>query len=102
LQRLQDLITEHGLATESPRSPHYQPDGYWRGPIWAPPTLLAVHGLWRLGQRGLARDLARRFCLLCERQGFAENFDALTGAGLRDRAYTWTSSVFLVLAREYV
>ena len=26
--------------------------------------------------------------------------DALTGEGLRDRAYTWTASVFLVLAAE--
>jgi hypothetical protein len=33
--------------------------------------------------------------------GMAENFDALTGAGLRDRAFTWTSSVFLILGHEY-
>ena len=26
----------------------------------------------------------------------------LTGEGLRDRAYTWTASVFLVLAHEYL
>ena len=34
--------------------------------------------------------------------GFAENFDALTGKGLRDLAYTWTASVALVLARDYL
>ncbi len=34
--------------------------------------------------------------------GFAENFDARTGAGLRDRAYTWTAAVYLTLAREHV
>jgi len=27
-----------------------------------------------------------------------ENYDALTGRGLRDPAYTWTCSVFLLLA----
>lgn len=32
----------------------------------------------------------------------AENFDALTGKPLRDQAYTWTASVFLVLAHEYL
>jgi hypothetical protein len=37
---------------------------------------------------------------LCERSGFAENFDALTGDGLRDRAYTWTASCYLTFARE--
>jgi hypothetical protein len=28
-------------------------------------------------------------------------FNALTGKGLRDRAYTWTSSVFMILAHEF-
>jgi hypothetical protein len=28
----------------------------------------------------------------------AENFDALTGAGLRDRAFAWTSAVYLVFS----
>ena len=102
LKRPGRLITRHGLATESPRSPEYEPDGYWRGPIWAPPTMIVVDGLNRCGERALAQDLARRFCDLCLRSGFAENFDALTGAGLRDRAYTWTSSVFLLLARDYL
>jgi putative isomerase len=96
------FLTEFGLATESPNSPHYQPDGYWRGPIWAPSTLLLVEGLAACGELTLAREIARRFCDLCARSGFAENFDALTGEGLRDRAYTWTASVFLVLAHEYL
>ena len=38
---------------------------------------------------------------MAEKSGFAENFDALTGEGLRDRAYTWTSSVWLILALAY-
>jgi hypothetical protein len=46
----------------------------------------------------LARSLARAFCDLCRGNGLAENFDAGTGAGLRDRGYTWTASVFLELA----
>lgn len=32
--------------------------------------------------------------------GFAENFDAQTGEGLRDRAYTWIAAVYLILARD--
>lgn len=30
----------------------------------------------------------------------AENFDALTGAGLRDRSMTWTASVYFSLVSE--
>jgi putative isomerase len=95
------FLTEHGLATEAPTSPLYQSDGYWRGPIWAPSTMLIVDGLADGGREDLAADIARRFCATAARSGMAENFDALTGDGLRDRAYTWTSSVFLVLAEKY-
>ncbi|MCC5846487.1 MAG: hypothetical protein JJU29_00215 [Verrucomicrobia bacterium] len=96
--RLHRYLTPHGPATEHPESPHYKSDGYWRGPIWAPSTFLLVDGLRRGGHRDLADDIADRFLKLCAKSGFAENFDALTGEPLRDKAYTWTSSVFLILA----
>ncbi len=93
-------LTEWGLATEKVDSPCYIPDGYWRGPIWAPSTYLAVVGLERSGFDAVAQDIAQRFCKLCAKSGFAENFDAVTGAALRDPAYTWTASVFLLLAER--
>jgi putative isomerase len=96
------FITPYGLATESPESNAYNPDGYWRGPIWAPSTMVIVEGLAACGEFELAQSLAQKFCDLCTANGFAENFDALTGASLRDRAYTWTASVFLVLGHEYL
>jgi putative isomerase len=97
---LEDHLTEWGLATEVPGSPKYEPDGYWRGPIWAPSTYLIVAGLDRCGYGDLGDDIARRFCNLCAKSGFAENFNAITGEPLRDPAYTWTSSVFLLLAER--
>jgi hypothetical protein len=99
--RLESHLTEHGLATEHPTSPHYLSDGYWRGPIWAPSTVLIEDGLRRAGHHRLADDISARFRALCETSGFAENFDALTGSGLRDRAYTWTASSYLLLAEAY-
>ena len=96
------FLTEHGLATESPASPEYRNDGYWRGPIWAPSTMLAADGLARCGEIAFAREIAKRFADMVTESGFAENFDALTGDGLRDKAYTWTASVFLILAHEYL
>ncbi|MGG6310541.1 amylo-alpha-1,6-glucosidase [Paenibacillus macerans] len=95
------FLTEWGLATEMPSSPYYQTDGYWRGPIWAPVTLIAADGLRRAGRMAEAREIAQRFCRLCERGGMAENFNALTGEGLRDRFHTWPASVFLMFARDY-
>ncbi|RKP48871.1 hypothetical protein D7Z26_21095 [Cohnella endophytica] len=104
LQGLRDetrFLTANGWATESVASPYYTPDGYWRGPIWAPSTMLLVEGVAAAGDRELAREASIRFCDMLSRSGMAENFDALTGEGLRDRAFTWTSSVFLILANEY-
>lgn len=96
--RLRGHLTTWGLATEPVSSPEYRDDGYWRGPIWAPSTVLIEDGLRRAGHVELADDIAIRFLALCEKSGFAENFDAVTGEGLRDRAYTWTASAYLLLA----
>lgn len=93
-------LTAFGPATELPSSPRYDADGYWRGPIWAPSTVIVEAGLRASGYHDLADDVSERFRRLCERSGFAENFDALTGAGLRDRAYTWTASAYLLLAGQ--
>ncbi|WP_460060728.1 amylo-alpha-1,6-glucosidase [Streptomyces sp. YKOK-I1] len=94
-------LTPYGLATERTTSPHYLADGYWRGPVWAPATVLVEDGLRRAGHHRLADDISARFRALCETHGFAENFDALTGTGLRDRAYTWTASSYLLLAQAH-
>ncbi len=94
------FVTAHGPATESPGSPLYVPDGYWRGPIWGPEAVIIADGLRRAGFREQAVEIARRYCDMCVRSGFAENYDALTGEPLRDKAYTWGSSAFLILAHE--
>ncbi|MFJ8941148.1 amylo-alpha-1,6-glucosidase [Streptomyces sp. NPDC102365] len=99
--RIETHLTAYGLATELPTSPHYLSDGYWRGPIWAPATVLIEDGLRRAGHHRLADDISARFRALCETHGFAENFDALTGTGLRDRAYTWTAAAYLLLAEAH-
>ncbi|MDQ6419776.1 trehalase family glycosidase [Paenibacillus sp. LHD-117] len=95
------FLTENGFATENVASDYYSPDGYWRGPIWAPVMMLLADGLASAGETELASLAAERFCRMAGKSGMAENFDALTGEGLRDRAFTWTSSVFLMLASEY-
>jgi hypothetical protein len=89
-----------GLPSEPPTSPFYQSDGYWRGPIWAPATMIIAEGLDDMGEHTLADTLRKKFCLMAQHSGMAENFDAKTGAALRDPAYTWTSSVYLIFAAQ--
>jgi hypothetical protein len=98
-----DFLTPHGPATESPSSPLYLPEGYWRGPIWAPSTYLIVDGLTRAGYHTLAKDIARRFCnMVRDAGGHYENYNAITGKGLCDQGYTWTASVHILLLNEYL
>ena len=94
------FITDWGLATESVNSKHYHSNGYWKGPIWGPSTLIAVEGLRACGEDALADEISLKFSKLVSKSGFAENFDAKTGDARRDPAYTWTASAFLVLAHE--
>ncbi len=65
------------------------------GPIWAPTTLLIYDGLVAQRATELANKVARSFVNLCRYSGMSENFDALSGAGLRDPAFAWTSAVYL-------
>jgi glycogen debranching enzyme len=94
------FLTGNGLATERLGSPYYESDGYWRGPIWAPSTLMIVDGIESSGEREFARQLKLRYCRMAARSGFAENYDAASGVGLRDGAYTWSASVFLIFAHQ--
>ncbi len=94
------FLTANGLATERLSSRYYESDGYWRGPIWAPATLMVVDGLESSGENEFARELKLRFCRMAARSGLTENYDAVSGRGLRDGAYTWTASVFLIFAHE--
>jgi putative isomerase len=92
--------TAHGFATEPLTSKYYTTDGYWRGPIWAPATMLLAEGLDSAGEHALAKKVREEFCRMAQQSGMYENFDAISGDGLRDPAYTWTSSVFLIFAHQ--
>ncbi|MDQ1143942.1 putative isomerase [Bacillus sp. SORGH_AS 510] len=95
-----EFETEFGLATESLNSPYYKENGYWLGPIWAPVTYLFIDSLRRYGHKEFADRLRDKFLDLTIVGGMAENFDPLTGKGLVDTSFTWTSSVFLLLYHD--
>jgi len=106
------FLTENGLATEELHSPFFNPNGYWRGPIWAPTIMMLAQGLDDAGRPDLAREMRIRFCRMAARSGFAENYQPITGAGSflpdlnatsndgRDPSYTWSASVFLIFAHQ--
>ncbi len=96
------FLTEWGLATEAVNSPEFIRKGYWRGAIWPPPMMMIIDGLADAGKLNLAKDLAQRFCHMCDVHGFGENHDAVSGEIHYDTAYTWSKSVWQILAQEYL
>lgn len=64
--------------------------------------MLIIDSLKECGEEKFAKELAERFCNATLLGGMAENFDPLSGRGLVDPAFTWTSSVFLMLANRYL
>ncbi len=94
------FLTQYGFATESLSSPHYRSRGYWRGPIWAAPTLILFDALMACDEVDFAKDIRRRFLELVAKNGFAENFDAQMGQGYHDFHFSWTAGIWLTLANE--
>lgn len=99
ISNFSNFVTEYGIASESPKSKYYKSDGYWRGPIWAPTTCLCYIGL-KNSDAKLATDIKEKYISLCNKSGFAENFDALTGQGLSDKAFAWTAAVYEYFLEE--
>ena len=96
------FLTRFGLASEALDSPFIEPQGYWRGPVWAPVNYLVFDALRHLGEMSLANRIAQRFVDLCSEEGMAENFDPIEGKGLDDPAFSWTSAVFLLFLKESI
>ena len=93
------FLCAHGVASEALTSAKYEPNGYWRGPVWGPSTYLIVEGLRSSGETELARTIAQRFCdMVSKAATFHENYNAVTGEGQYDSGLTWTSSDFIMMA----
>jgi hypothetical protein len=94
------FLTEFGLASEALTSSRYEADGYWRGPIWAPPTVMLVHALRQLGESRLAGELSGKFMSMARTSGFPEHYDACTGEALRDPALLWTACAYHIFRQH--
>jgi putative isomerase len=96
------MFTKIGLPSENIHSKLYLADSYWRGPVWAPPTLLVVDALYNCGEKELAKVIAGRFCDNCVINGFDENYDPITGIGLKDQSMPWSAAIFTIIAHNYL
>ena len=100
--KFEGYLTDYGLASENPKSPLFEEDGYWRGAIWAPQTMIIVDGLNECGEHQLAKEISQKYIDICVNSGFRETHSAINGKGQRDVSFAWTAGVFLILGHEYL
>jgi Trehalase len=94
-------IGEGGWAVTSlpPDDPRFDPNLYWRGPVWPILNWVVYHGLVRYGFEKLAADL-RAAMLELSRGGFWEHYSPTTGRGHGGEQFAWTAALVLDLLHQ--
>ncbi len=85
------------VPTYNERAADFDPDRYWRGPVWLNTNWLLWHGLRQHGRIGLADEVAASSIALVRRSGFREYFDPLDGSGHGSDRFSWTAALFIDL-----
>ena len=86
-------------------NPKYDPNGYWRGPIWLDQTYYAIEGFRNYGEHAKAdmytRQVFDRLEGLTADAPIYENYDTFTGKGLQASHFSWSAAHLLMLYRSY-
>jgi len=90
----------YGVPSFEPGRPEFEPQRYWRGPVWLIVNWMLIDGLQRNGCTDLAERIRRNSLALVERGGFAEYFNPLTGEPLGGSEFSWTAAMYLHLATD--
>lgn len=98
--------TKMPFPTASKDNPRYSPDKYWRGPVWMDQAYFGVKALDNYGYKKEAGQMAKK--LFDSAEGLLgdgpihENYNPETGETLHARNFSWSSSVFYLLYKDFV
>ncbi len=86
------------LPSTEPFHAGFEPQRYWRGPVWAVVNWMVAKGFARHRRKATATRLRDETRALIDRGGFAEYFDPREGAPLGGGDFTWTAAIYLQVA----
>ncbi len=77
------------IPTVSKEEPSFDPNGFWRGPVWMSTNWFVYKGLKKYGYHTEAKKIKESSIKLLEMSGLREQYDPITGEGLGARDFTW-------------
>lgn len=89
-----------GVPTIPVNSPSYKEDKYWEGPSWPMVNWLLIDGLKRYGLDDEALNLREQTLNMVDAGGFAEYFNAFSGAPLGAKNFAPTAGITLSLISD--
>lgn len=79
---------------------YFEPDNYWRGPVWINVNWLLMHGLRRYDYMPKYKSVRADIVELIRRWGFHEYFHPFEGRGYGTDQFSWSAALFIDVARE--
>jgi glycogen debranching enzyme len=90
----------HWVTTTAKREPTWEPQRYWRGPVWVIMNWFIIEGLQRYGFDQLAETVRQDTLGLIVRSGFREHYDARDGSGRGSIEFSWSAALALELSKN--
>lgn len=85
-------LTQFGISSTYAKCKEYEPQRYWRGPVWLHINWLLFLGVENYGLTELAAQIKSRSRDLIEQQGYYEYFNCETGKGCGGDSFSWTAA----------
>lgn len=89
LKSTKEFNTPYPVPTVSQSEPSFDPQGFWRGPVWMSLNWFIVKGLKKYGYYDLSQKIINDSRSLLTNSGFREYYHPLTGQGLGAQNFTW-------------
>jgi hypothetical protein len=87
--------------TLSPQHPEFDPDRYWRGPVWVNVNWLVAEGLGLSGLADQSAELRESTLRMVAGAGYHEHYSPLDGSGGGASSFSWSAALTLdLLARS--
>ena len=92
------------FPTASKDNPLFDPNKYWRGPVWLDQAIFGVEALENYGYKKEAKELTLKLMDNAEgllaSETIRENYNPVTGEGLHAKNFSWSAAAYYLLYKN--